>query len=211
MTAGPIAPEPLAQGFWLGLATGPYCFAACAPFLVSYLCAEGQPAGRDNLMVLARFLAGRFVAYLAFGAAVGALGAALGAALPAWLPAVALGLSALVMLICAAVRSFPRFSWCLALGRWSTPQKVPFALGFLTGINVCPPFFTGMVVVLDLGRVWDGAAFFAAFFLSTSLYLLPVMGIWPWLSSARLRSLGRAALALAGLWYAGQAVWLLRR
>jgi len=219
--------NPPTQGFWLGLATGPYCFAACAPFLVPYLCAEGRPAFGDNLKTLARFLAGRLLAYLIFGAAVGALGAAVSDSVPAWLPAAALALSALLMLLCAgrkeirpagtcgtsdtadaAVKSFPRLSWCLAAGRWATPQRVPLVLGFLTGINVCPPFLTGMVAVLALGSAPGGAAFFAAFFAATSFYLLPVLGVWPWLSSARAQAVGRAALLLAGLWYLVQAAML---
>jgi sulfite exporter TauE/SafE len=193
--------NPLAQGFWLGLATGPYCFMACAPFLVPYLCAEGAPGLTDNLKTLARFLAGRFLAYLIFGAAAGALGAAVDSSVPTWLPAAALAMSALLMFLCAAVHGFPRISWCLAAGRWATPQRMPLAMGFLTGINVCPPFLTGMVVVLAMGRAAAGAAFFTAFFAATSLYLLPVLGVWPWLSSARARSVGRWVLLLAGAWY----------
>ena len=85
---------------------------------------------------------------------------------------------------------------------------MPFALGFLTGINVCPPFLTGLVVVLDLGSALSGAVFFAAFFAATSLYLLPALGVWPWLSSARAQGVGRLALFLAGLWYLFQAAAL---
>ena len=219
--------NPLSQGFWLGLATGPYCFAACAPFLVPYLCAEGSPALAGNLKALARFLAGRFLAYLIFGAAAGALGAAVSSSVPLWLPAAALTLRAFLRLACAGrkeirtagtcgtsdtagavVQNFPRASWCLAAGRWTTPQRVPFVMGFLTGINVCPPFLTGMVVVLALGSAAGGAAFFTAFFAATSLYLLPVLGVWPWLSNARARSVGRWALLLAGVWYLLQAARL---
>jgi sulfite exporter TauE/SafE len=199
--------NPPAQGFWLGLATGPYCFAACAPFLVPFLCAEGRAGLADNLKTLARFLAGRFLAYLIFGAAAGALGAAVSGSVPVWLPAASLALSAVLMLVCAAFQSFPRAHWCLAAERWA-PQRVPFAMGFLTGINVCPPFLTGMVVVLAMGSAASGAAFFTAFFFSTSLYLLPVLGVWPWLSSARARSVGRWALFMAGGWYLAQAARL---
>ncbi len=191
----------LTQGFWLGLSTGPYCFAACAPCLLPYLSAEGRSDLGANLRLLARFLAGRLLAYFLFGAAAGAVGAALGPALPAWLPAAALGLTAALMLACAAAQSFPRLSWCLVAGRWLSSRRVPFWLGFLTGINICPPFLTGMVVVLELGSVWGGAAFFTAFFAATSLFLLPVLGVCPWLSSAWVRVAGRIAMAVAGLWY----------
>jgi len=85
---------------------------------------------------------------------------------------------------------------------------VPLGLGFLTGINICPPFLTGLVASLALGSAWSGAAFFAAFFAATSLYLLPVLGVWPWLSSGRSRQLGRIALFLAGLWYLARAAVL---
>ena len=59
----------LTQGFWLGLSTGPYCFAACAPCLLPYLSAEGRSDLGANLRLLARFLAGRLLAYFLFGAA----------------------------------------------------------------------------------------------------------------------------------------------
>ena len=127
---------------------------------------------------------------------------------PVWLPAATLAISAFLMLACSVVQSFPRVSWCLAAGRWTTPHRLPFAMGFLTGINVCPPFLTGMVVVLAIGSAAGGVAFFMAFFAATSLYLLPVLGVWPWLSHLRARSIGRWALGLAGVWYLAQAARL---
>lgn len=201
----------MGEGFFLGLATGPYCLAACAPFLVPYLCAEGEPGLAANLAVLARFLAGRLAAYLLFGAAAGAAGRAVGPVVPAWLPSLALGLTALLMLAYVLAKDFPKLSWCLAVSRWATPERVPLALGFLTGINVCPPFVTGLLRAMALGSALAGAAFFASFFLSTSLYLLPVLGVWPWLSGGRARGIGRMALVLAGLWYLAQAAAALLR
>ena len=195
----------MVEGFALGLATGPYCLAACAPFLVPYLCAEGHPGLAANLAVLARFLAGRLAAYILFGAAAGAAGRAVGPVLPGWLPGLALGLTALLMLAYALAKNFPKLSLCLAVSRWATPERVPFTLGFLTGINVCPPFVTGLLRALSLGSALGGGAFFASFFVSTSLYLLPVLGVWPWLSSERAQDIGRMALLLAGIWYLAQA------
>lgn len=193
--------QALSAGFWLGLATGPYCFAACAPILLPCLCAEGETALSANLKVLSRFLAGRLLAYLAFGAGAGALGAALGPSLPGWLPAAALLLTSGLMFGYAVMKNFPKLSVCLAAARWVRPGVLPFGLGLLTGINVCPPFLTGLVVVLTLGSAGGGAAFFCAFFMATSLYLLPVLGVWPWLSHARVRTFGRWALFAAGGWY----------
>ncbi|MFA6003192.1 MAG: sulfite exporter TauE/SafE family protein [Elusimicrobiota bacterium] len=201
--------QALSAGFWLGLATGPYCFMSCAPILLPCLCAEGEPALAANLKAVDRFLAGRLLAYLVFGAAAGALGAALGPTMPAWLPAAALGLTAGLMLLYAGMKNFPQLSFCLAAARWIKPGALPFWLGLMTGLNVCPPFLTGLVVVLTLGSALSGLAFFGTFFMATSLYVLPVLGVWPWLAHARVRAFGRWALFAAGAWYLYLAgVWL---
>ncbi|HAM35009.1 MAG TPA: hypothetical protein DEB40_07370 [Elusimicrobia bacterium] len=199
----------LTEGFWLGLSTGPYCFMSCAPLLLPLLCSEARPGLAANLAALGRFLAGRFLAYLAVGCVAGALGGAFGPVLPGWFFGLVLGLTALLMLAYAAIKSLPRFSLCQAAGRWMTPARMPFTLGLLTGINVCPPFVIGLMRALILGSAWAGGVFFGAFFVATSLYLLPVLGIWPWLSSSWARIAGRAALVLAGLWYLFQAANLM--
>ena len=197
----------LVQGFWLGLAAGPQCFAACAPIVLPLLCAEGGPGLVPAAGLLGRFLAGRLAAYLLVGAAAGAAGSRLGAA-PDWLAAAALAATGGLLLAYAWAGGFPGHRLCAAVSRRLTPRSAPLALGLLTGANICPPFVAGLTAVLSLGSGAAGAIFFAAFFAATSLYLLPALGVCPWLSSPRARLAGRAGLMVAGAWYLAAAVRL---
>ncbi|MDD5656817.1 MAG: sulfite exporter TauE/SafE family protein [Elusimicrobia bacterium] len=181
----------LAQGFWLGLAVGPQCFMSCAPVVVPLLCAEGRPGLGANAAALGRFLAGRLAAYLLLAAAAAAAAAALSGA-ARWLPPAGSAVAG-VLLLAYAWRGGRR-GCCAATGRPA------LALGFLTGAGLCPALLAALTAVLASDGPGRGALFFAAFFAATSLYLLPVLGVWPWLSSPRVRLAGRLGLAAAGLW-----------
>jgi len=54
-------------------------------------------------------------------------------------------------------------------------QKIrwTFLLGFLTGVNVCPPFLASLAYVFNLKDVLASLLYFLMFFLSTSLYIIP--------------------------------------
>jgi sulfite exporter TauE/SafE len=79
-------------------------------------------------------------------------------------------------------------------------SAVPFVLGFLTGINPCPPFITGFVRLLEIASILKGIFYFTGFFVSTSLFILPAILPTPWIN-ARLKNIGRIALFLSSLWY----------
>jgi sulfite exporter TauE/SafE len=189
------------EGWALGLATGPYCLGACAPFLIPYLFAEGRPAWRGNARILGEFMAGRFVAYALFGALAGWVGALLRPHVTAWMTAIALGMTAAVMLVYAVNQSLPRWRICgpFIAPKWG--RRAPFLLGFLIGINVCPPFLVAAARLMQLGRVADGVIFFLSFFLGTSLYLLPILGLSPLTKIERLQFVGSLSALLAGGWF----------
>lgn len=190
----------LIEGFTLGLSTGPYCLAACGPFLLPYILSERKESLAGSAIILARFLSGRLIAYLLFAVIAGAAGVLAGPALPSWVPPAAMTITASLMLLYVFTRSFPKLSACAAVFPKALEQKMPFAAGFLTGINVCPPFVAGFIRLVAIGSVLKGMAFFTAFFAATSLYTLPVLLAVPWLGE-RLQNIGRMALILSGLWY----------
>lgn len=185
----------------MGLSTGPYCLGACAPFLVPYMFAEGQTSWRGNLRIIVEFMAGRFVAYALFGALVGWVGALLHPHVTAWMTAIALGVTAAVMLVYAINQSLPRWRICgpFIVPKWG--RRAPFLLGFLIGINVCPPFLVAVARLMQLGRVAGGVIFFLSFFLGTSLYLLPILGLSPLTKIERLQFVGSLSALLAGGWF----------
>jgi len=47
-------------------------------------------------------------------------------------------------------------------------------MGFLMGINICPPFLMSLAYVFSLHSAFKGIIYFLMFFLGTTLYFLPV-------------------------------------
>ena len=189
-----------AEGFALGLAVGPYCFAACAPFVIPYLLSENKRGLGVNAALLAKFLAGRLAAYLIFSCAASAAGMLAAPALPAWVEPASMAITAVLMLFYAAGGTF-RLSWCASPYYQAGSRRIPLVLGFLTGINVCPPFVLAFVRLAALASFFKGLILFAFFFVATSLYLIPPLAASPWFGARRLEDVGRLALILAGLWY----------
>jgi sulfite exporter TauE/SafE len=150
------------------------------------------------------FLVGRLVGYLLFGAVFGLLGAALSRV---WqvktvvLPIVYL-LLGLLMILHGLVLSFPHVGLCRVLGRGLESRWYLLVAGFLAGVNLCPPFLLAATVALDAGTPLKGLVFFLAFFIATSLYLVPLLlaGLVARFESVRFAA--RVASVLAGLWFA---------
>ena len=171
----------LLQGLTLGLSTGLFCLAYCAPVFVPLMMAEERKWGRI-LRVIGELALGRLLAYLAFGAGVGYLGVELqGPALDKVVSGAMIVL-ALLMLLYVVVRGWPHLSLCRLVNERFL--RFPILFGFLTGVNVCPPFLLAISSALGLGDVLLGVVLFGGFFLGTSVYLvvlLPLgyLGRWP--------------------------------
>lgn len=189
------------EGALLGLSTGLYCLTACLPLLAPYLMAEGKALWRENLKILLQFLGGRLAAYLLFAVLASLAGQAGRNSMPPWLLPAATAACGLTMLVLAVFRISTGASACL-LKTDLNPffRRLPMAMGFLTGINICPPFAAGFLRLLELADIPRGIAYFCGFFCSTSLFVSPVLLGTPWLG-ARANEIGRLALLLAGLWY----------
>ena len=189
----------------LGLSSGTVCLAYCAPVLVPYLLGEGRDVWRSALL-LAEFLLGRLAGYVLFALAAWLIGFNL---LPsgAW-RGVAFGLTYLVLSVLlvgygffnlgswCAVRGFPRL-----LSRPASPAILPLALGFLTGINVCPPFLIALARAADAGSALDSVRFFVVFFLGTAVYFLPMPLVGALKPVRALRTVGRLAAGIIGIYY----------
>ncbi len=193
------------EGFFLGLASGGTCLAYCAPVLVPLMLGAGQPP-RGNGWLLAKFLCGRLGGYLLFG-------------LLAWwtgqrilVNPVGRGIlfgSAYVVLAglllyfgiaakpapCALGIASPR-KW---LARW--PSIMPMAIGFFTGLNLCPPFLLAFAGAADSGSLAAGLLLFATFFLGTSIYLLPLPFIGMVRRYSALSVVGKMTAMLMALYY----------
>ncbi|MFA6317964.1 MAG: sulfite exporter TauE/SafE family protein [Elusimicrobiota bacterium] len=189
----------LAEGLGLGLSTGLACLGACVPVLAPYLLAE-ERAWRRDLRILVEFLLGRLAAYLLFAVAVGMAGSALGAP-PAWLSGASLLACGVLLLCYAFVRTMPRLDLCARVAGNPAFKAAPFLLGFLAGISPCPPFIAGLARLMTIDSVLGCAAYFAAFFVGTTVYVLPVLLALPLKALERLRRAAVIAAGLCGLWF----------
>ena len=194
-------PAIFSEGFLLGLSTGFYCLSACLPLLAPYLMAEGKAVWEFNFYIFMQFLGGRFLAYMLFALLASLAGKAGEYALPLWLLPASMAACGLLMVFLAAARVSGGGGPCL-LKKDLNPffKRLPLALGFVTGISICPPFAAGFIRLLEMADVLKGFAYFGGFFGATSLFISPVLLGTPWLGS-RANEIGRLTLLLAGLWY----------
>ena len=215
-----MIPALLGKALLLGLSTGLFCAGFCVPLVGPLLLADdrglprlsaeenrgctrpdlGRSFRRSASRVLL-FLAGRLVAYLLFGLVFGALGGILSRmwGIKAVLLPLLYAVLGVLMIVYAVVQSFPHVGFCRTFGRPVRSGWYITLVGFLAGINLCPPFLLAITMVMDIGGALRGALFFLVFFLATSVYLLPLFfaGLVSRFSSVRFA--GRAAAVLAGL------------
>ena len=195
-------PAIFTEGFLLGLSTGFYCLSACLPLLAPYLLAEGKAAWKFNFYIFLQFLGGRFAAYMLFALLASLAGKAGQYALPSWLLPASMAVCGLLMVFLAAGRVSGGPGHCL-LKKDMDPffRRLPLALGFATGISICPPFAAGFLRLLEMADVLKGFAYFGGFFSATSLFISPVLLGTPWIGN-RANEIGRLTLLITGLWYA---------
>lgn len=189
-------------GLLLGLAAGPACLFSCAltllPILIS--CGNRDGPSRFAWLPLLRFQGGRLVAYMAVGLIFGIAGTTLDYSknfIAPWPPLVL----AILLILHAFGLSLPR-RFCGLWKKMAGWRNYPFIFGALTGLSPCPPF------LLAISWTWQQAlgptvalTFFLAFFLGTSLYLLPV-GFGGYLpQTPAINGLGRGAAFLAGIFF----------
>lgn len=196
------------QGFLLGLANGATCLAYCAPVLVPYLLSEGKST-RQNMSILCQFLTGRLLGYLLF-----AVAAWFASSYVATLPINQELLLGMVYTILAAVMythsraTRPTTSCATHSLKGLTnrvtakyPAMMPLLMGFLTGLNLCPPFLLVFTDAISTQTISQSMLYFFTFFLGTTIYFLPT----PFLGILRhfppLKSIGKMAAILMSAYY----------
>jgi hypothetical protein len=110
---------------------------------------------------------------MAFGMAAGYIGMRIDG--PSFQRAIggAMVVLSVILLLYVATRGWPHLPIC----RWANQRhlRFPFAFGFLTGLNVCPPFLLAISYAFGMGSAINGTFLFGGFFLGTSVYLLVLL------------------------------------
>ena len=205
--AGPFI---LGEALVLGLASGPACIASCGPVVVPSLLAE-HAGIRLNTRYLSTFLGARFLGYLLFccrglgtwRSGIARAGATHG---PDWRDSYLAGWRAALVRITLPgmlVRSGVSGSGLVSIGV-TRKRGVPgaAALGFLTGLSLCPPFVAAGVRAAELGSVAAALLFFAVFFIGTSVWFVPFVGLGCVARNEAVTTVARMAMVLISLYYA---------
>jgi hypothetical protein len=197
----------LMEGFLLGIANGGVCLAYCAPVLVPYLLGEGNTL-RSGAISVGGFLGGRLVGYLAFAVLAWLTHFAVVDHLPSQKMIIGVATIGLALLLIAyGFAGWPRSCRIATAGKTlerldlRKPALVPVMLGLITGVNVCPPFLMAFGSAAQLPGLGPCLLFFAAFFAGTSVYLVPLPLVGMAAKREVVKSVGRLAAGVVGLFY----------
>lgn len=194
----------LITGYLAGISVGVFCLGLCLPAFLPILLADKKTAKR-SFWALIEFSLGRLLGYLFFGLIFGWLGQIIQsrsihlivALVNLWMgiALIVYSLGKIDQKFCALI-PFKKIRW-------------PLLIGFLTGVNVCPPFVASLTYVFNLKSALKSLIYFLSFFLGTSTYLLPTI-LLGWLSRSRLiQNLARVSGVLAGLYFASRSLSLI--
>jgi sulfite exporter TauE/SafE len=193
----------LSEGFLLGIATGTTCLATCGPIYAPYLMQYDRGL-KASLLALLEISGGRFITYLLVGAAAGLLSKSLPMEQKEWFTAASYILFS-VFLILSAFRTH-RKERCCATGKWYAFVDRPFVLGLVTGINFCPSFLLALTKAVDLSGPVAGMLLFSAFFVGTSIFLIPLSFFGVFGQQKLFRNLARISALGVGAWFIIQSV-----
>ena len=191
----------------MGLASGAVCVTYCAPLLVPYLLGRGQNVLK-NLLTILYFMGGRLTGYLMFAVIAWAVGLAAASSMTnerAVFGIISIILAGLMIVYgfkssadnCAGKKA-NFFSGKLNV---NNQTAFPAILGFLTGLNLCPPFLLAFTEAARTEALWKSMLFFAAFFVGTSVYIIPLAMLGLTRRMEDLRYVGRLAAGVMGLYY----------
>ncbi len=194
------------EGLLLGLASGIQCLSYCAPVLVTYLLADGKKPWK-NMICLLEFLSGRLLGYLLFGTLAWCTKFAVTGERSSM---VIFGSSYVLLSVMMIVTAFRdthiacpvrAFSWVMQSAPLRSSLVFPAALGFLTGINLCPPFLLALTETAASDSMIRSLTFFLLFFIGTSVYFMPLAFLGAVRSGSALKTVAKMASALIALFY----------
>ncbi|NMM61781.1 sulfite exporter TauE/SafE family protein [Clostridium sp. P21] len=194
------------KGFILGLSSGGYCLASCIPVFVPYILSENKKT-KWNFICLSKFMLGRLLGYILF-------------ALLAWITGnfiikqsyykeIIFSLSYIFLSFILIIYTFSKSHRACNIKYFSkifnhSNRRNSFAtvllLGFLTGINVCPPFILAFSDAAFFSNIISSILYFIAFFIGTTIYFIPIpfIGI---LKGKQIKFIGQMCSLIIGIFY----------
>lgn len=200
----------------LGLASGPACIAACGPVLVPSLLTE-RAGFRPHARYLSAFLAARLLGYMLFAVVAWEIGM-----LSSMLPTPRLLMMGAVYVLLSGVLLWYAYSARHSCAQTCAESKLvsigekknrsvagAASLGFLTGLNLCPPFVAAGIRAAQLGSMAAALLFFAAFFVGTSVWFVPFLSLGCFVRNQAVITVARMAMVLIALYYLSMGIAML--
>lgn len=203
-----------AEALALGVSSGPACLVSCGPVLVPILTAERR-AARGTCVTLAGFLSGRLGGYLLFASIVWFAGQSLEVAPRARSLIFGFTDLAMAVLLVGYARELGRTpedacrGACTVTRTRALAGAAPALLGLVSGFSLCPPFLAAGVRATQGPGLVAALAFFACFFVGTSVWFLPSLGLGLLRRWAEVAVVARLVLLLLAGYYAYLAFILL--
>lgn len=188
-----------------GLSSGIYCIIYCLPFVAPVMVFENRER-REGIWIIARFILGRFVGYLLFGAVVGYLGERFSGLHLNKVVMAAMALLSLILILHAfGLWQAGRSGLCAAIKKYD--PKIPLLMGLLMGVNVCPPFLLSITYVFTLHSALEGVIYFLMFFIGTTVYFIPALFL-SYLGKIReFQIVGRISAIIVGILFLGYSLY----
>lgn len=195
------------KGLLLGLANGPVCIAYCIPALVPFLLGEGKSTSQNTIHLI-RFFVGRLTGYLCFGFLSYFTSKAITDNLH--YRNLIFGCSYLIFALLMAIYCFykPTIACSANVTKGffkkhlsGFPNLLTIIYGFLTGINLCPPFLLVFTESIQKGTLGGSILFFIMFFVGTSIYFIPIPFIGTLRNRKELLFIGKVASIIMSVYY----------
>ena len=193
----------------LGLATGPVCLASCGPAVLPWMLV--QPQGMlSRSRQLSVFLAARLGGYLIFASIAWFAGASIPRSWAgrSWIFGSIEIVLAAALVVYAAGWPHPRrvsadrSTQLVQIGAATHSRPTgAIALGFLTGINLCPPFLVAGVRAAQLVNLPAALLFFVFFFAGTAVWFLPFVSLGFIQRTPSIVTVARMVAVLLAFWY----------
>ncbi len=169
-----------------GLSVGAFCMSYCFPFMATFIASEDRAAKR-NFVLIFYFMLGRFLGYAAFGLIFGFLGEQLKSPYLTFITDLSLILVSVVMILHITGLSKQKDNLCLAS---KFHNRNAIVMGFLMGVNICPPFLLSLTYVVSLNDILQSVLYFVIFFFASSVWFLPMIFVG---MLAKIKELQKAA------------------
>ena len=183
-------------GFLAGLSVGVYCLGLCLPIFLPILLSEKRTLKKSFLIVF-EFSLGRLAGYLCFGLIFGWLGQTIKSGFIHQIVALGNLWTGILMILYSLGTIDKKFCQMIPFEK----IKWPALLGFLTGVNVCPPFLASLTYVFNLKDAFNSLFYFFMFFLGTSTYIIPSALLGIFTKMGWLQKIARVSGVLVGLFF----------